>query len=75
MAVDPTDPDTFTDQEETRGAEEYGVEAPAADAAEQDTDLTPHHDEPLTRAATDEADDADLAEQSRVVALDEDDYR
>ncbi|MET8831228.1 hypothetical protein ABZX40_06790 [Streptomyces sp. NPDC004610] len=74
MAVDPTDPDTFTD-EETRNGEAYDVEAPADDAAEQHADLTPRHDDPLTRDTTDEADEADLAEQARVVSLDEDDYR
>ncbi|MEV7287318.1 hypothetical protein AB0O01_22555 [Streptomyces sp. NPDC093252] len=72
--IDPTDPDTFTD-EEPRSGEAYDVEAPADDTAEQHADLAPRHDDPLTRDTTEEADEADLAEQARVVSLDEDDYR
>ncbi|WP_329271228.1 hypothetical protein [Streptomyces sp. NBC_01451] len=81
MDVDPTDPEIF---EETRHPEDYegednatefDVEAPEADAAEQRTDVTPQHDAPLTGENTDRANEADLAEQARVVKLDEDDYR
>ncbi|MFF7334276.1 hypothetical protein ACIQU5_01025 [Streptomyces sp. NPDC090306] len=70
MTADPTEPGTYPD-EDTTGLD---VEAPAADAAEQNTDLAPTGDE---EPATDpvEADEADVVEQSRVVAHDEDDYR
>ncbi|MFF3712212.1 hypothetical protein [Streptomyces phaeochromogenes] len=71
MTVDPTDPETIEESDDT----EIGVEAPEADAAEQHADLAPHRDEPLTDANKDSADEADLAEQARVVELDEDDYR
>ncbi|MFH9421523.1 hypothetical protein [Streptomyces sp. NPDC017529] len=72
MPVDPTDPDTFEDETDTT---EFDVEAPEADAAEQHTDLAQRRDEPLTGADPDAADEADRAEQARVVDLDEDDYR
>ncbi|MFB6555394.1 MULTISPECIES: hypothetical protein [unclassified Streptomyces] len=73
MTVDPTDPETFDD--ESQEAEEFDVEAPAADAAEQQADLAPEHDDPLTGVDPDRANEADLAEQARVVSHDEDDYR
>ncbi|MFV0133775.1 hypothetical protein ACLGIH_11140 [Streptomyces sp. HMX87] len=73
MAVDPTDPETFED--ETQEAQEFDVEAPDADAAEQQAPVAPDRDEPLTRLDPDRANEADLAEQARVVSLDEDDYR
>ncbi|GGX83204.1 hypothetical protein [Streptomyces anandii] len=72
MAFDPTDPETFTDEED---ATEIDVEAPENDAAEQQADVAPEHDEPLTDADKDRANEADLIEQARVVSLDEDDYR
>ncbi|MGG7571606.1 hypothetical protein [Streptomyces sirii] len=72
MRVDPTDPDTFEDEE---AATEIDVEAPEADAAEQYTDLSPHRDEPPTGADPDAANEADRAEQARVVELNEDEYR
>ncbi|MET9439227.1 hypothetical protein [Streptomyces sp. NPDC006610] len=74
MAVDPTDPETFED-EETAQAQEIGVEAPEGDAAEQQADIAPERDEPLTRVDPDRANEADLVEQARIVSLDEDDYR
>ncbi|MEV6958836.1 hypothetical protein AB0M97_06465 [Streptomyces sp. NPDC051207] len=74
MAVDPTDPETFEDGDEQE-VEEFGVEAPEVDAAEQRTDVTPHRDDPLTGVNPDRANEADLVEQARIVALDEDDYR
>ncbi|MFJ5775900.1 hypothetical protein [Streptomyces sp. NPDC093094] len=74
MTVDPTDPATFED-EETRENQDFGVEAPEADSAEQHTDVASEHDDPLTDAGSGRADVADLAEQARVVSLDEDDYR
>ncbi|KUL23899.1 hypothetical protein [Streptomyces regalis] len=74
MAVDPTDPETFVD-DDTEEAEEFDVEAPAADAAEQHADVRPDRDDPMTGANQDRANEADLAEQARVVSIDEDDYR
>ncbi|MFE4668845.1 hypothetical protein ACFRI7_15845 [Streptomyces sp. NPDC056716] len=74
MAVDPTDPETFVDEDAQNGVE-YDVEAPDADTAEQHATLAQDRDDPLTGATTDEADEGDLAEQARVVSLDEDDYR
>ena len=71
MTVDPTDPETVADPEDT----EIGVEAPEADAAEQQADLAPHEDESLTDVDPASANEADLVEQARVVELDEDDYR
>ncbi|MER7675426.1 MULTISPECIES: hypothetical protein [unclassified Streptomyces] len=72
MTVDPTDPETFTAADEST---DLDPEAPEADAAEQHAELTPRDD--TLRAAGDspDADEADLAEQARVVELDEDDYR
>ncbi|MDT0434550.1 MULTISPECIES: hypothetical protein [Streptomyces] len=72
MAVDPSDPATF---EDTDAPSERDVEAPERDAAEQHTSVTPERDDPLEEADRDRADEADLAEQARVVSLDEDDYR
>jgi hypothetical protein len=74
MAVDPTDPETFAN-DDTEEAQEFDVEAPAADAAEQHTEVRPDRDDPLTGADQDRANEADLAEQARVVSIDEDDYR
>ncbi|MEU4796056.1 hypothetical protein [Streptomyces sp. NPDC023327] len=74
MSVDPTDPETFETEESTTGAD-AGVEAPEADTAEQHTDLAPSGDDSLRDADPNAASEADLAEQARVVDLDEDDYR
>lgn len=74
MAVDPTDPETFVD-DDTEQEEEYDVEAPVADAAEQHADLRRDRDDRLTDADQDRANEADLIEQARVVSIDEDDYR
>lgn len=71
MTVDPSDPETFEDVQ----PDEPSPEAPAADAAEQHTDLRPEDDEPLTDVDRDRANEADAAEQARVVPQDEDDYR
>ncbi|MGW0595645.1 hypothetical protein ACWD11_00725 [Streptomyces sp. NPDC002776] len=74
MAVDPSDPETFEDEDAQEG-QEFDVEAPVADAAEQQAAIAPERDDPLDDAAQDRANVADLAEQARVVSLDEDDYR
>ncbi|GCB46102.1 hypothetical protein [Streptomyces sp. NL15-2K] len=74
MAVDPTDPETFVD-DDTEEAEEFDVEAPEVDAAEQHADVAPDRDDPLTGVDPDRASEADLIEQARVVSIDEDDYR
>ncbi|MEV6120968.1 hypothetical protein AB0M23_10625 [Streptomyces sp. NPDC052077] len=76
MAVDPTDPETFEDDERPEEPE-LDVEAPAADTAEQRADLAPEQDDPRAgeRGRTREADEADVAEQRRVVSHHEDDYR
>ncbi|MFJ5996383.1 hypothetical protein [Streptomyces sp. NPDC092370] len=74
MAVDPTDPETF-EAEDAQEVQEFDVEAPEVDAAEQRADITPHRDDPLTAVDPDRANEADLVEQTRIVTLDEDDYR
>ncbi|MFJ6695674.1 hypothetical protein ACIQM4_06345 [Streptomyces sp. NPDC091272] len=75
--VDPSDPDTFEPEAGTDDAENRPLsdETPEADAVEQHTDLTPDKDNPLTTVDPDLANEADAAEQTRVVVLDEDDYR
>ncbi|MFD5571562.1 hypothetical protein [Streptomyces cadmiisoli] len=74
MAIDPTDPETFED-EDIEEAQEFDVEAAEGDAAEQHTDVSPHRDDPLTGVDPGRANEADLMEQARLVTLDEDDYR
>ena len=74
MAVDPTDPETFED-EESQEAPEFDVEAPDADAAEQQAAIAPERDDPLKDADQTHANVADLVEQARIVSHDEDDYR
>ncbi|MFC8147220.1 hypothetical protein ACFUKV_36595 [Streptomyces paradoxus] len=74
MAVDPTDPETF-EAEDAQEAQEFDVEAPEVDAAEQQADIRPNRDDPLTGVDPDRANEADLVEQARIVSLDEDDYR
>ncbi|MER7856886.1 MULTISPECIES: hypothetical protein [unclassified Streptomyces] len=71
MTVDPSDPDTFTDSEPATS----GPETPEADAVEQRTDVRPEDDEQPEAADLAAADEADVAEQRRVIPLDEDDYR
>ncbi|MFF6871447.1 hypothetical protein ACIGG5_11015 [Streptomyces sp. NPDC085463] len=71
MTVDPTEPDTFAEEE----AVELDEETPEADAAEQHAELRPSEDEPLAHVERESANEADASEQARVVALDEDDYR
>ncbi|MEV1045060.1 hypothetical protein [Streptomyces sp. NPDC049916] len=71
MTVDPSEPDTFTGA----AADAPGPEAPEADAAEQRTDVRPEDDEPAEGIAPALANEADVADQRRVIPLDEDDYR
>ncbi|MFC8589199.1 MULTISPECIES: hypothetical protein [unclassified Streptomyces] len=71
MTVDPTEPDTFAEEEVV----ELDEETPEADAAEQHAELRPRRDEPLTHVERESANEADASEQARVVELDEDDYR
>lgn len=81
MPVDPTDPETFEEIEEKAAGDrdaardERDEEVPEADAAEQRADVRPEHDDPLTGINPDAANEADATEQTRVVAMDEDDYR
>ena len=71
MTVDPSDPDTFEDVQ----PEEPGDEAQEADAAEEHAGIGEERDEPLTDVDRNAANEADAAEQARVVAQDDDDYR
>ncbi|THA32893.1 hypothetical protein E6R18_11795 [Streptomyces sp. A1277] len=71
MTVDPRDPETFEDVQ----PDEPGQETPDADAAEQQADLRPESDEPLTDLDRDDVSEGDAADQARVVPQDEDDYR
>ncbi|MFD3436460.1 hypothetical protein ACFWU3_03020 [Streptomyces sp. NPDC058685] len=75
MSDDPTEPETFGDDE----VPELDEEVPEADAAEQYTPVNPDDtDDPLPRPGVgpvEEVNEADAAEQARVVHLDEDDYR
>ncbi|MFE7515975.1 hypothetical protein [Streptomyces sp. NPDC057540] len=71
MTVDPSEPDTFTEEEVVV----LDQEIPEADAAEQHTELQQREDEAPTHLERDSANEADASEQARVVALDEDDYR
>ncbi|MGW3497842.1 hypothetical protein [Streptomyces sp. NPDC001020] len=73
MAVDPTDPETF-EEDETATAE-LGVEDSEHDTAEQFAETASEQDEPLTEEEILRANEADLVEQKRVVKLDEDEYR
>ncbi|MFE7773846.1 hypothetical protein ACFU5O_08095 [Streptomyces sp. NPDC057445] len=83
MAVDPTDPETLTEDdqgqavalEELAELVELDQEVPEADAAEQHTELRQQQDDPPTGIDIGAANEADAAEQARVVSLDEDDYR
>ncbi|MFI6446766.1 hypothetical protein [Kitasatospora sp. NPDC050543] len=72
MSIDPTDPDTFEAESDLI---EIDVEAPEADAAEQHADLSPLRDDRLNGVDHDSANEADRVEQSRIVELNEDEYR
>jgi hypothetical protein len=71
VSVDPSEPESFADddEEETVTAD---VEVPEADAAEQHTDLRPERDDPLEGIDVAAADPADAADQARVAGFDED---
>ena len=71
MAVDPSDPDTFQQDDD---ATELPIEAPEADAVEQHAEIRPDRDDPLTGINPDVANEADAIDQARVVERDEDDY-
>ncbi|MEU3600133.1 hypothetical protein ABZ714_15650 [Streptomyces sp. NPDC006798] len=80
-STDPdNDPDTAADPAADGAGDASGettdpsTAVPEADAAEQHTEVRPLHDE-RPRIDRDRANEADAVEQSRVVALDEDDYR
>ena len=73
MSVDPSDPETFEEDDVTEFAVE-DVEAPEVDAAEQHLDLLPNRDEPVNGDALAEANEADRLEQARIVEVNEDDY-
>ncbi|MET9450708.1 hypothetical protein [Streptomyces cinerochromogenes] len=77
MAYDPIEPDPLEDIDdlEADAVQERDVEAPEVDAAEQQADIAPDRDDPLTGMDPDRGNVADLVEQARVVSLDEDDYR
>ena len=73
MSVDPSDPETFENTNDEPAG--YGDEAPEADAADQHHDLLPHHDDHLSAEELREANEADRAEQARVIEVNEEDYR
>ncbi|MFF3287799.1 hypothetical protein [Streptomyces sp. NPDC003023] len=74
MSVDPTEPETFQEADDgnTGTTDE---EVPEADAAEQHTDVRSERDDPVNHVDPATANEADAVEQTRVVKLDEDDYR
>jgi hypothetical protein len=72
VPVDPSDPESFQEEDD---AVKLSPETPEADAAEQSTDIRQDRDDPLTNVDPAAADEADAVEQSRVVPLDEDDYK
>jgi hypothetical protein len=53
---------------------ELDIEAPEADAVEQHIELLQHRDVPITERPLD-ADPADVADQRKVVELEDEDYR
>ncbi|EXU67538.1 hypothetical protein Z951_14150 [Streptomyces sp. PRh5] len=76
MSIDPSDPDTFEDSVEN--ADEtatHDVEAPEADAVEQHREVISRRDERPRADEFVEANEADRAEQARIVEENEEDYR
>lgn len=67
--------DVRGDEDNFAGGAELPIEAPEADAAEQQRHLREEEDRVLRRELSLEVDPADAAEQDRVVEFDDDDYR
>ncbi|MFE7315208.1 hypothetical protein ACFU7T_19320 [Streptomyces sp. NPDC057555] len=74
MRVDPTEPDTFKEAAEAPAITRIGVEEPEADTAEKYSELAAQREEKVTGSSF-SANEADRAEQARVVELNEDEYR
>ncbi|WP_419997633.1 hypothetical protein [Streptomyces boninensis] len=76
QSADPQEPDTFDDSLDldAEAGRERPFEVPEADSAEQHTDLQQRGDSPAAERG-DQANPADVAEQARVVAMNEDEYR
>jgi hypothetical protein len=68
---------TPADAESVIGADapQVGIEAPEADAVEQQTSVHDEEPDPARRDASWDADEGDLAEGSRAVGYDDEDYR
>ena len=75
MTIDPSDPETFADDDPDTDPPDLGAEVPEADAAEQRADLVPDRDKPLDSIDVDGVDPADAVDQARVVGFDDDDDR
>ncbi|MEU7565665.1 hypothetical protein [Streptomyces fradiae] len=78
MTVDPTDPEMLAElarEDDAAVDSAPDEETPEADAAEQHAELRQQSDDPEPRVDPTKANEADVVEQARVVALDEDDYR
>lgn len=80
MRINPDEPDTPDTFEAEAEAADVAWETPEADAAEQLIAVRPADELPSTETPNvaedpEAGNDADRAEQARVVELDEDDYR
>ena len=75
MSVDPTDPETFEDEDTGRRDELDAGGARGGRRGAADRPAPPAGRAPSRVASTDEADRGGPAEQARVVELDEDEYR